>query len=286
MSKTYKAEPRVIQLGQIPVTVYQLPNGNYCLSQTEVSGVIEKLESSLRYYKGSKRVESLPASNFTFSTFCIEGSKKPISPVPLELAALYWQHWDAKGNLAARTLVNALIKRSLKDLADEVFEVKITSVKRNDQLVDDLSGESVDRLSKMDAYLETESKRSQMENSFTGQLSLQVQQLIPQIQDLQNQLNQIQSQQPAQPARYSTHIVIESSGAVNRETGVTHLQLREELGIEDVDEMNTLLTKAGVDITSGYWHFAKAVTPILPLEHYQKVKALLLEQLKRRLEFE
>lgn len=46
------------------------------------------------------------------------------------------------------------------------------------------------------------------------------------------------------------------------------------------------LTKAGVDITSGYWHFAKAITPILPIEHYQKVKALLLEQLKRRLEFE
>ncbi len=107
MTKICKAEPRIIQLGQIPVTVYQLPNGNYCLSQTEVSGVLEKLESSLRSYKGSKRLESIPSSNFTFSTFYIEGSKKPIAPVPLELAALYWQHWDAKGNLVARTLVNA-----------------------------------------------------------------------------------------------------------------------------------------------------------------------------------
>jgi hypothetical protein len=241
MSKTYKAEPRIIQLGEISVTVYQLPNGNYCLSQTEVTGVIDKLADSLRYYKNSKRFESVSFSNFNFPSIYIEGSKKPISPVPLELAALYWQHWDIKGNLAARTLVNALVKRSLRDLANEVFEVKTTSVERNDQLVDDLFGESVDRLSNMNAYLETESKGSQMENSFAGQLSLQVQQLIPQIQNLQNQLNQIQSQQPAQPARYSTYIVIESSGTVNRETGVTHLQLREELGIEDVDEMNALI---------------------------------------------
>ncbi len=107
-----------------------------------------------------------------------------------------------------------------------------------------------------------------------------------QIQNLQNQFNQLLSRQPAQPTRYSTYIVVESSGAVNRETGVTHLQLREELGIEDVDELNTLMTEAGVDITSGYWHLVKAVTPILPLEHYPKVKALLLEHLKRRLEFE
>lgn len=286
MSKTYKAEPRIIQLGQIPITVYQLPSGNYCLSQTEVTAVIEKLAPSIYHYQRSKRLESVLSSKKELPNVCIEGSNKPISPVPLELAALYWQHWDAKGNLVARTLVNALIKRSLKDLADEVFEVKTTSVERNDQLVNDLSGENTERISNMNAYLETESKRSEMENSFTSQLSLQVQQLIPQIQDLQNQLNQIQSQQPAQPARYSTYIVIESSGTVNRETGVTHLQLREELGIEDIDEMNALMTKAGVDITSGYWHFAKAITPILPIEHYQKVKALLLEQLKRRLEFE
>lgn len=286
MSKTYRAEPRIIQLGEISVTVYQLPNGNYCLSQTEVAGVIEKLSNSIHSYRNSNRVRSLPFNNFTFPSFCIEGSKKPIAPVPLELAALYWQHWDAKGNLAARTLVNALIKRSLRDLANEVFEVKISSVERNDQLADDLSEENIERISNMNAYLEIESKRSEMENSFAGQLSLQVQQLIPQIQNLQKQLNQIQSQQPTQPARYSTYIVIESSGTVNRETGVTHLQLREELGIEDIDEMNALMTKAGVDITSGYWHFAKAITPILPIEHYQKVKALLLEQLKRRLEFE
>lgn len=286
MNKTCKAEPRIIQLGQIPITVYQLPSGNYCLSQTEVTAVIEKLAASIYHYQRSKRLESVLSSKKELPIVCIEGSNKPISPVPLELAALYWQHWDAKGNLAARTLVNALIKRSLKDLADEVFEVKTTSIERNDQLVDDLSVENMQRLSNMNAYLETEPKRSEIENSFARQLSIQVQQLMLQIQNLHNQLKQIQSQQPAQPARYSTHIVIESSGAVNRETGVTHLQLREELGIEDVDEMNTLMTKAGVDITSGYWHFAKAVTPILPLEHYEKVKALLLEQLKRRLEFE
>ncbi len=286
MNKTCKAEPRIIQLGEIPITVYQLPNGNYCLSQTEVTAVIEKLANSIFYYRRSKRVQALLCSNLELPSFYVEGANKPIASVPLELAALYWQHWDAKGNLVARALVNALIKRSLRDLADEVFEVKTTSVERNAQLIDDLSVESVDRLSKMSAYLETESKQPEMDKSFDRQLSLQVQQLMLQIQNLQNQLNQIQSQQPVQPTRYSTYIVVESSGAVNRETGVTHLQLREELGIEDVDELNTLMTEAGVDITSGYWHIAKAVTPILPLEHYHKVKALLLEHIKRRLEFQ
>ena len=59
MSKTYRAEPRIIQLGQIPITVYQLPSGNYCLSQTEVTTVIEKLAASIYHYQRSKRLESV-----------------------------------------------------------------------------------------------------------------------------------------------------------------------------------------------------------------------------------
>ncbi len=44
---TYRAERRTIYLGDIPLEVAMLPNGDYCFSQTQVAGVIDKFQSSI-----------------------------------------------------------------------------------------------------------------------------------------------------------------------------------------------------------------------------------------------
>lgn len=284
MDNTYKAECRCIQLGDTALNVYRMPNGDYCTSQTEVARVIKKVDRSVIYFKRSQRAKTLWNNSLQALPLPVKEFNKPIVPVSLEFAALYWQHWDAKGNLYARALVNALLKRSLRDLADEVFAVKTTAAERNAQLENDLSNVGVDRVTAMQAQLKSEEEQIG-EYQFNQQLLLQMQQLVLQVQNLQTQITQIQSQGQLTPNKISTFITVESSGEIRRESGVTHYQLRQELGIDDVDELNHLLADASVGIDSGYWRFGKAIAPILPIEYYPMVKALILEQQNRKLEF-
>ncbi len=131
---TFKVERRSIQIGDISLEVAMLPDGSYRLSQTEVAGAIDKQESSIRSFRGSKWLKSLVGKAFQSAGLAIEGSNKPIAPVSLELAALYWQKWASVGNSKALALVVALIKRSLYDRANEVFGVKCTEAERSSQL--------------------------------------------------------------------------------------------------------------------------------------------------------
>lgn len=289
MNSTYKAECRSIQLGNIILSVYRMPDGDYSTSQVEVARVIKKVENSIIYFKRSQRARELWSSSLQSlqaQSLLVKEFNKPIIPVPLEFAALYWQHWDAKGNLYARALVNALLKRSLRDLADEVFAEKTKITERNAQLESDLSSEGIDRVVAMHAQLEREVGQVGEAPRFNRQLLLQMQQLVLQVQNLQTQITQIHSQAQLTPMKISTLIAVESSGQVSRETGITHYQLRKELGIDDPDELNRLLADTSFGINSGYWHFGKAIAPLLPIEYYPTVKALLIERQGRKLEFE
>lgn len=232
MNSTYKAECRSIQLGNIILSVYRMPDGDYSTSQVEVARVIKKVENSVIYFKRSQRARELWSSSLQSQSLPVKEFKKPIAPVPLEFAALYWQHWDAKGNMYARALVNALLKRSLRDLADEVFAEKTTAAERNAELKNDLSSVGVDRVIAMQAQLEREVGEVGDDPRFNGQLLLQMQQLVLQV------------------------------------------------------ELNRLLADTSFGINSGYWHFGKAIAPLLPIEYYPTVKALLIERQGRKLEFE
>ena len=55
-------------LGDIPLEVAMLPDGGYVFSQSEVTGVVEKPEISIRRFLQSKRVKSIPGIASEFDT--------------------------------------------------------------------------------------------------------------------------------------------------------------------------------------------------------------------------
>ncbi len=142
---TYKAERRTIYLGDIPLEVAMLPNGDYCLSQTQVAGAIDKDRNSVLRFFNSKYFKSLIDKGFQCyhfeETSLIEGGRTPIKPVSLDVACLYWQKWAAAGNEKAQSLVIALLKHSLYDLADRAFNVKRTTSAKNQAMIENLNSD-------------------------------------------------------------------------------------------------------------------------------------------------
>jgi len=106
---TYKAERRTIYLGDIPLEVAMLPNGDYCLSQTQVAGAIDKFQSSINRFLGSKSFKGNGDKAFELTdlpkTLSIKGANKPITPISIKVACLYWYKWAAVGNEKAEQLV-------------------------------------------------------------------------------------------------------------------------------------------------------------------------------------
>ena len=140
--KTYRAERRTIYLGDIPLEVAMLPNGDYCLSQTQVAGAIDKFQSSIIQFIRSKYFKvnwSEGCELFNFSEVYLEGVNKPIKPIPIKVACLYWQKWAAAGNERAKQIGLALNKHSLFDLSDREFGIHRTDEARNQALREDLN---------------------------------------------------------------------------------------------------------------------------------------------------
>jgi len=170
---TSKAQRRTIHIGEISLEVAMLPDGGYRLSQTEVAGLIDKGESSIRSFRSSKLFKGLPGKASQSAEQAVSGSNKPIVPVSLELAALYWQKWASVGNSKALSLIVALIKRSLYDRASEAFGLKCTDEERSSQLREDLSDEGQVRIEAMRQRLEPQTL-SVPETSTERELKLKI----------------------------------------------------------------------------------------------------------------
>ncbi len=173
IENTFKAQRRTIHIGEISLEVAMLPDGSYRLSQTEVAGVIDKGESSIRSFRSSKLFKGLLGKASQSAEQAVSGSNKPIVPVSLELAALYWQKWASVGNSKALALIVALIKRSLYDLASEAFGLKCTDDERSSQLREDLSEEGQMRIEAMRQRLEPQTL-SVAETSTERELKLKI----------------------------------------------------------------------------------------------------------------
>ena len=128
-----KAESRTIYLADTPIEVAMLPNGSYCLSQTQVASAIDKVPASMVQFFGSKYFKSLSELGFDFfpsdETLVLEAFDKPINPVSIDAALLYWQRWANSGNSKALLLGRALARHSIYDLADQAFGIFRTASK-------------------------------------------------------------------------------------------------------------------------------------------------------------
>ncbi len=130
-----KAKRDSIDLGSRKLAVFQMPNGEYKLSQeqcmTAIGKNVRKNDSSFRDFLASKSPEALPYKGFESGTFKVEGSNKPINPIPIALAVAYWTKESIAGNQEASRLLGACAVESIERRADKVFGVIKTESEYN-----------------------------------------------------------------------------------------------------------------------------------------------------------
>ena len=155
---TFKAQRRTINLGDISLEVAMLPDSTYRLSYAQATEAVEKDRSSMLRFCQSKYLKTLLGEDFQCCSredeVFIEGAPRAITPVTFDVACLYWQRCATQGNVKARALVVALLKRSLYELADEAFGVERSGVERSSQLKEDLSSEGQARIEAIRQTLE------------------------------------------------------------------------------------------------------------------------------------
>lgn len=154
MSETYKAKGTTIILGTVLVEVFQLPNGEYRLSQTQVTEAIGKRNRSIIEFLGGKSQEALPYKGFELSeSLAVEGANKPITPIPISIATAYWRYWDKKGNPQATAIIDGCVQEAIERRADVAFGVYRSEEEYN-QRFNTTCGDSVVLLHQVNQLIE------------------------------------------------------------------------------------------------------------------------------------
>jgi len=127
-----KAKEAKISLGSILLDVYQLPSGEYRLSQTQASAIVEKDEFYFRYFLRSNSPEALPYKGFTPDKLVVTGNKK-IRPngIPIPLAIAFWTKEATTGNPVAARLLGACAVETIERRADKAFGITRTEDQYN-----------------------------------------------------------------------------------------------------------------------------------------------------------
>jgi hypothetical protein len=115
MNQAYKAKETSIVLGSVLVKVFQLPNGEYRLSQSQVTEAIGKRNRSIIEFLGGKSLEALPYKGSELSeSLSVEGANKPITET-LSKAHVF-QAWDVAESAFKRreSLINSNCARRVK----------------------------------------------------------------------------------------------------------------------------------------------------------------------------
>ena len=135
MTTTTKATRAQIQLGNIDLDVFQLPNGDYQISQSQVCSSVGKPAKRMVELAGSDKGQILIQSGFEKGLkVSVEGSK-PVNLVPLDVAFQFWALELSIGNMEALALVIACGVEALERRADAAFSIVRTEQERNDRFI-------------------------------------------------------------------------------------------------------------------------------------------------------
>ncbi|QKQ76460.1 hypothetical protein [Nostoc sp. TCL240-02] len=118
-----KAKRALIQIAGIEIEVFQLPNGDYVMSQTQVAEAIELSEIGFRRFLKENRLNHLPGKGFSFDKFSISGTGRQINAIPVDIASDFWMSQAFKGNIKAQALVSACMQEALQRRCDAVFSI-------------------------------------------------------------------------------------------------------------------------------------------------------------------
>ena len=157
IAKPTKAKKATFKLGSLVLDGYQLPDGSYRLSQTQVCSVLNKNHNSVVQFLGGNSPEALPHKGFRLSKMATDGVENFINPVTLEIASAYWFYWACKGDALAKSLTMSCLEEALERRLDSVFNVERTEQYYNDRLELRIES-SIKRIKFTDAiahYLET-----------------------------------------------------------------------------------------------------------------------------------
>lgn len=118
MEKARRAE---ITIAGHKVEVFQLPNGEYVMSQTQASEVVGKHRNQVLRFLDSIDPEALPSQSFKCYTVATTDTKTPIQAIPLDVVSHYWLEQSFKGNKYAQALTKACMQETLERRADAAF---------------------------------------------------------------------------------------------------------------------------------------------------------------------
>ena len=267
MLRVYKAKRQVIQIGDISLEVAMLPDGSYRLSHTQVTGVVDKNHDSMSRFRRSKYIRALLGNisqGYTVpEEVFFEDANRPIIPVTIELACLFWQKCAAEGNPKARTIVVALIKHSLYTLASVAFKVEHENHERSHHLTDDISALGVARLEAIYQNLSApESFPQPLETSNERELKLKIRLAI-----LELEREKLRHEDAAKS------FPVEDIEKVGIPPWEVILQIQKSLGWSDAEATYRLLEQLGYGFNSDHW-FSIGILGNLPLMSWASVDSL------------
>lgn len=131
-SKTIRASRATISIGDIPVNVYQLPDGSYRLAGRNVTDAVGEHHSTLARFHKVKSLKALPG-NASSLTQVKSDSGETFIPVSIEDAMDYWLS-RVGSNDKAKAIARALMSESIERRADRQFGIQRSESERDERL--------------------------------------------------------------------------------------------------------------------------------------------------------
>lgn len=133
MSILTKAIRIEIKLGDIPLNVYEMPNGSYKLAGRNVTDAIGMRAGSLSEKMGVKTLKALPHAGFDCPTIKANTGESFI-PVAIEDAVAYWGIMARSGNDKAYAVLVACAIEAIERRADHARGIQVKEEERNERL--------------------------------------------------------------------------------------------------------------------------------------------------------
>lgn len=172
MTDSNKAVRATVQLGNLTIDAFMLPDGSYRMSLSQAAECIGKPARGTFDFLQSKTFKRLlgevqgtfdflaDESEDTYKTESLtvdigEGGSQGqtrIRGMPLELVALYWAWESSRGNRSALLLTVALTTESLERRFDNAFGVSRTEAERDNRLAERINQLERDLQNLGDAY--------------------------------------------------------------------------------------------------------------------------------------
>jgi hypothetical protein len=106
-AKPTKAKKATFKLGSLVLDGYQLPDGSYRMSATQVAKALNKHAKSVWDFLKGKSPQALPYKGSPqLPKLKVEGVENYVSGVTLEIAKAYWLYWALNGDTRAISFWN------------------------------------------------------------------------------------------------------------------------------------------------------------------------------------